>query len=212
MLAGGLCRDFITAEWQNGIGSMRKLIFVISLLLAGCNNSTPTPAPNQWVCFHCSGMSVSGNGSFTFPDINGAVGYIYTAPSGNPAGKTITMTYTVSGSGTVLPSAASGSGAAQVRLFLWRKNDDMQCTAITEWYRQWSTTGAGPLTAGQHTISAVVSDPGWTDCFGRSDAGQLSSAAANLLGIGFTFGAEFYGHGVYSTGSNSFTLNGFKVQ
>jgi hypothetical protein len=210
---------------------MRKFLFgLAALVLAGCSGglSIPqvignlitggntsgiaTPSPGQWVCYHCSGMSLGGNGSFTFPNSSGAVGYIYTGASGNPSGKTITLTYTVSGAGAVLPSPASGSGDAQVRLFLWRKGDDMACSVgNTEFYRWWATT-AGPLTPGQHIVSAVVTSTQWTDCFAKQDAGQLANTAANLVGIGFTFGAEFFGHGVYSTGSNTFTVNSFTVQ
>lgn len=157
-------------------------------------------------------MTLGANGDFTFPGQNGAVGYIYTTPLGVAIGRTITLNYSVAGSGTVLPSPASGSGAAEVRLFLWRKGDDLQCTATTEWYRQWAVNGAGPLTVGQHTISAVIADPGWTDCLGKSDANQLAGVVNDPLGVGFTFGAEFYGHGVYSTGGNTFMINSFGVR
>lgn len=198
------------------------LVIGVNGTLSSCGNSgggssggsIAAPSPGQWVVFG-GNVSVNGNGSFTFGTAGApgqGVGYVYTGYNGNAAGKIITMTYTVSGTGTVVPSAASGSGPAQVRLFVWRKGDDLQCTATTEWYRQWSATGVGPLTIGQHTITAVISDPGWTDCYAKTDAGQLAGVAANLLGIGFTFGAEFFGHGVYSTGQNTFTLNSFTVQ
>jgi hypothetical protein len=200
----------------------KVFIFILALLLSGCGNGSTgstgstggiaTPSAGQWVCYHCTGMNLGSDGSFTFPNSSGTVGYIYTGPSGNPTGKTITLTYTISGAGTVLPSAASGTGAAQVRLFLWRKGDDIACSATTEWYRWWAKT-AGPLTAGQHTVAAVVSPDQWTDCFAHQDANQFAGATANLLGVGFTFGAEFFGHGVYSTGAfNTFTVNSFTVQ
>lgn len=205
---------------------MKKLVILFALALAACSklSSVPivggvlsgiaAPSPGQWVCYHCVGMSLNG-GSFAFPGSNGAVGYIYTGANGNLSGKTITMTYTVSGSGTVVPSPASGQGQAEVRLFLWRKGDDVQCTTTTEWFRQWATwgtTGSGPLTDGTYTISMPITDPGWTDCLGQSDAGQLAATASNLVGVGFTFGASAFGHGVFSTGQNTFTLNSFTVQ
>lgn len=197
------------------LGNRRNWIFALFGLLIGCTSNTsnnpPPPSSSQWVCFHCSGMSVASNGSFAFPPISGAVGYIYTAASGNPSGKTITLDYTVSGTGTILPSAASGTGKAQLRLFLWRKNDDLACSSTTEWYRWWSAS-AGDLTVGHHTVTAVVVPDQWTDCYARKDANQFAATTANLLGIGFTFGAEFFGHGVYSTGSNNFTINSFTVQ
>lgn len=205
-------------------GLLLSLLLLLLLLLSGCgvvnqittgnSNGIPMPSPGQWVVY-AGNVPVNSNGSFTFGNTGASdgqgVGYVYTGYSGNPAGKTITMTYTVAGTGTVLPSVASGVGSAQVRLFLWRTNDDLSCSATTEWYREWSATGAGPLTNGTHTISAVISDPGWTDCLGHTDATQLAGVTANLLGVGFTFGAEFYGHGAYSTGSNTFTLNNFTI-
>jgi hypothetical protein len=39
----------------------------------------------------------------------------------------------------------------------------------------------------------------------------LAGTAANLVGIGFTFGAEFFGHGAYSTGQNTFSVDSFTV-
>ena len=184
----------------------------VLLALVGCGNNIPTPPVAQWTCFKCSGMNLNSDGSFNFPSSSGAVGYIYQGVSGDPIGKTITMQYTVSGSGTVLPSAASGSGSAQVRLFLWRKGDDLACSSTTEWYRWWSIHGAGPLTNGQFKISAPVTFAEWTDCFARQDASQFTGTTSNLLGAGYTFGSEFFGHGVYSTGSNKFQLNSFVVQ
>lgn len=194
---------------------MRKYSTLL-LLLAGCSNNnpppTPQPSPGPWTCYNCNGVVVNGDGSFNFPGSGGAVGYIYSAVSGNPIGKTITMNYTVSGTGTVLPSPESGEGSAQVRLFLWRANDDMQCTATTEWYRWWSQSGAGPLTAGTYQISAPVVSTGWTDCYAHTDPNQFAATTANLLGAGFTFGAKFFGHGVYSNDQNSFKLNSFGVK
>ncbi len=196
---------------------MRRLsipVLYALLLVAGCGvannpNDIASPKPGQWVCFHCTGMTLNSDGSFTFPNSGGAVGYIYTGVSGNPEGKTVFLNYTVSGTGTVLPSPASGPGNAQVRLFLWRKGDDLACTATTEWYRWWAPS-AGSLVDGQYVISALI-DP-WTDCLGHQNEAQFAATTANLLGIGFTFGAQFFGHGAYSTGTNTFKINSFTIQ
>lgn len=188
--------------------------FIIAILsLAECNGNNPSPPPaGQWTCYGCKGMSVAGDGSFTFPNSNGAVGYIYKAISGNPQGKTIALNYTVGGTGTVTPSPASGSGPAQVRLFMWRKDDNLSCAGNYASYRWWARNGFGALTDGTRQIAAVVVADQWTNCIGQTDANGFSGAIGNLLGVGFTFGAEFYGHGVYSTGTNTFKLNSFTVQ
>lgn len=185
---------------------------LLFLLMAACSDNNPPQPQGGWVCYGCKGMTLSSNGNFSFPDQSGAVGYIYTSPVGLIQGKTAILNYAIAGMGTIKALPASGNGDAQVRLFLWRKGDDMTCSSTTEWYRWWARNGAGLLTEGQHSISALIDSPQWTDCFGKQDASQFAGTLVNPLGIGFSFGAEFYGHGVYSTGSNSFTINSFTVQ
>ncbi len=157
-------------------------------------------------------MTVNGDGSFTFPGSSGAVGYIYTAASPK-IGQAVTLNFALSGKGTVIPSPASGPGAPQLRLFLWEKSDNLSCAGQYASYRWWSNPAAAPLVSPSDTTLAVVIDPTqWTNCIGQHDPAGFNNAVNNLAGIGFTFGAEFFGHGVYANGPVSFKVNSFTVK
>jgi hypothetical protein len=158
-------------------------------------------------------MSLNSDGSFTFPALGGAVGYIYTAKTPKQ-GQTVTLDFTLTGTGTVIPSPASGSGPPELRLFLWEKGDDVSCSGQFASYRWWSNPGAAPLmSSGLRTLSVTVDPAFWTNCVGQHDRAGFQGALNNLLGVGFTFGAEFFGHGVYSNGDVKFKINSsFMVQ
>ncbi len=189
-------------------------IVVMAMLLAACNSNAPPPAPpsGQFTCFKCSGMSLNDDGSFTFPNSSGVVGYIYRAFSPQQ-GQKITLNFALSGTGIVLPSPASGQGPAQLRLFLWRKDDDLSCAGPMASYRWWSNPGAAVLVSPSETSLSVTVDPAlWTNCLGKHDPAGFQSALANLLGVGFTFGADFFGHGVFANGQVAFKVNSFTRQ
>ncbi len=157
-------------------------------------------------------MTLNDDGSFTFPDSSGVVGYIYTARAAK-LDQTATLDFTLSGSGTVVPSPASGAGSPQLRLFLWGKGDDLSCSGAFASYRWWSNPGAAGLKSPSTQSLAVVLDPAlWTNCNGQHDPSGFSNALNNLNGIGFTFGAEYFGHGVYANGPVAFKVNSFTVK
>jgi hypothetical protein len=185
---------------------------IVALILAACGGNTP-PAPSAgWTCFKCSGMTLNGDGSFTFPNSGGAVGYIYTAKMPKQ-GQTVALNFSLTGNGTVVPSPASGSGPPELRLFLWENGDDVSCSGQFASYRWWSNPGAASLVSPSNNNLAVVIDPAeWTNCIGQHDFPGFVGTLNNLLGVGFTFGSQFFGHGVYANGDVSFKINSFKVQ
>jgi hypothetical protein len=198
--------------------AMRKSTLALMIGLSACtgSNNTPTPTPatgNEWVTFGAGVVPVDANGGFTFPSSsNQAVGYIYKKPSVNVSGKTIILNYTILGDvGTqFIPSPASGTGAASIRLFMWENGDNISCAGPYASYRWWAINGAANLALGNTSISAAVTPALWSNCFGKHGdtvVNEFNGAVNNLLGIGFTFGAEYYGHGVYATTPAKFKIN-----
>lgn len=205
-------------RWQSLWGPVCAALCLCAAVVINACSSNPTPAPppptGQWTCFQCTGMTLNADGSFAFPQAPGLVGYIYTAISGNPSGKTITLDYTISGypPTTFVPAPAAGTGPATVRLFMWQKGDDLSCAGQYASYRWWAANGFAVLTFGEQVISAVITPDQWTNCIGQQDAAGFNNATNNLLGIGVTWGAEFYGHGVSATGPATFRVKSFSVQ
>lgn len=119
-------------------------------------------------------------------------------------GQRVTINYRVDG-GPVVPT--EGVAPAAVRLFIWREGDPMSCAGEYRGYRYWHPT-PGPLTPGLHSITVTVG-PGWTDCYAQYTP-ESFQAAVDHGRIGFTFGGEFYGHGV--KGNATFTLLSLEIQ
>ena len=122
-------------------------------------------------------------------------------------GQTIRIKITVSGT----LRATEGSGAPAIHLFLWRRGDNLSCAGGPtgfQGFRYWSRQGI-PLTPGTHEMEVKVDAAGWTDCYGQSNADAFAATVGNLLAVGYTFGWEFYGHGV--TGTGHFHLDSFTV-
>lgn len=204
---------------------------VALLSLVACSSNPPAPPQpppppplGQWTCFSCSGMLVNADGSFSFPNSSGLVGYIFTSVSGNPIGKTATLDYTVSGypPTTFGVPAAAGAGSATFRLLLWEKGDDLSCSnqfTNYRWFAPPNGSGSPPIAFGEAMLSAVLTPAQWSNCYGLNGTtvgggvtAGFNTAVGNLLGIGFVCGAEFFGHGCYANGPATFKINSFKVQ
>ncbi len=115
----------------------------------------------------------------------------------------------VLGPGTLVPAPASGIGTPKLRLYMQRRGDDLN----KQQYRYWST----PIEVsqqGSYAIERQITLDGWTDVAGMP-AGDFPAAFAALLadpaGVGFTWGAEFAGHGVSTVGALQFTLVEYTV-
>lgn len=208
-------------------------IIVFSLfaaLLAACNDETaPPPAPNPslslnpllWVIGPVgpdgtnasAGMSLhpsSEDGwSFQIPQSPNHVNYIDTAHG--IAGKSrITMTFEIVADPSVkfLPKPeqyAQASTTAKIRLYFQKANDNW-AQLDGRWWSQ-----SMDLSIGTHTLSADLVSDQWTNINGQHDAALFSGALAASARLGFTFGGDFAGHGMFSSGPAKFILRDFKV-
>jgi hypothetical protein len=131
---------------------------------------------------------------------------------GLSVGQMLTMTFTLSGDGTLFPTGAGDIRPATIHLFMQRQNDDLSCAGTKQQYRWWAARLelTGP---GTYTISAPITPENWTDCFGQSGSANpaaFADAVNNLAVVGYTFGgAYFSGHGAAADGLVHFTLNQF---
>lgn len=205
---------------------MRNTAIFLALLLAACGgggSSPPLPNPSLGLnpALWTIGPIINGvddspgmplhptadpsGWSFQFPLTDG-VHYISTAASA--AGKsTMTMTYEidVSSSAVKFVPTQGTEPNGLVRFYLQRSDDD--------WSRPDGRWWSPPTTlaAGMTTVTFPIT--GWTGVQGQVDAASLAAAKAVSGTVGFTFGGEFAGHGVYVTGGNAkFILKSFKLQ
>jgi hypothetical protein len=176
----------------------------------------PTPAVDQWVAFGKTEPKINGN-EFTFPaDTSATAGYFYTKPAGAVApNMTITLNYTVTGSSDFRQTPQSGQAndvnPATITLFLWRQGDDLSCNGAFASYRLWAAK-RNLVIGNNQTLSAPLVGGSWTNCFGKTDPIGFGGTLQNLLGIGFTFGGQYFnGHGVYNPGGAVFIIEGFTV-
>lgn len=201
---------------------MRSITLLLAVLLSGCGGgSSPSPPPNYqppisgWTQFFGNGVVIANDG-FDFPATPGSVHYIV-GPGAPKLGQTITLTFQITGNGTLLPdpndASAPDTPPATIHLFLWENGDNLSGQGAYESYREWSArTVIGP---GTFTISAKLDPTQWTGVFGQTpSAAAFQQLLNNFYGIGFTFGgASFAGHGLVSAnGQLHFQVLGFTVQ
>lgn len=183
-------------------------ILLATTILASCEDKKKTDysvpaAVGGWTARY---GNVSNCTNFAFGEphycINGSI----------PAqlGQTIRMKYTVSPGANLV--ATEGTAPAAIHLFLWRRGDNLSCTGGPtgfQGYRYWSRMGA-PLTPGTHELIVPIDVANWSDCYAQSDAGAFAATVGNLLAVGYSFGGQFYGHGV--KGNGNFTLDSYTIQ
>lgn len=151
---------------------------------------------------------------FDFPPSPGGVDYIFRSSGAVKAGQTMSIAFSLSGTGLVKPCANSGTGPARLRLYFQRKGDDWSGSRQFEFYRWWSTANVVLDALGDFTLSAVLDPAQWSSVLGRTgDAAPkaFADALAKANVVGFTFGASFAGHGDYADGPVRFRLNSFAI-
>ncbi len=190
------------------------LIAVIMVLIAGCNGDdspAPTPAPTSpWGIQYSPGMpptmAIDGdNYSFSFPQLPGSVHYV-TRNVPNSNRRAVHMRFRVEG-GDLFPT--EGSPPARMRLFLQRRGDNLSGAGEYEHYRFWS--GPVTLVSGELTVEFDLDPELWTSVYGQNNVDGFKACLENLESVGFTFGGNFAGHGVYTTSSAKFVLLSFEV-
>lgn len=188
----------------------------LALFLAACGggggSSPPPPLPSPtWQFAYSQGVSGSCD-NFDFPQSDGA--HYCIRQMGLSVGQTLTMTFTLSGNGTLYPTGAGDIAPATIHLFMQRRNDDLSCVGEKQQYRWWA--GRLELTGpGTYTIRAQITPDNWSDCRGISggaNPGLFADTVNNLAVVGYTFGgAYFAGHGAAANGPVHFTLNQFST-
>ncbi len=204
----------------------------LSGTLAGVANAAPA-APTNWhvgvylppnyraVSEGAASTTAAGLATFQFTSQPNTALLLNTQGSqmgnllGDDAGKTVTATYTISG-----PSPFSYYGApdacntpASARLyFQTTKAGGFDPTQY--WWAH--TTGAQQLAPGTFTVTTTVTPDQWSDWSGKMGTDSLASAgfaaaAANVTGIGLSFGGGcFFENGVAAP-NDSLTLTSFTV-
>ena len=132
---------------------------------------------------------------------------------GDLTGKTVTASFTIAsdsafsyyGEGTL---ANGCSTPATVRLFF----ETTTAGGFQPTQYWWSNpVGAQALGYGTFTVSAPINSADWTDYYGQSPSAGFAAAAANVTGIGLSFGGGcFFENGVGAPNA-TFTLNTFAV-
>jgi hypothetical protein len=193
-----------------------RFVFLLALLLVGCSgggsaSSTtwPTPLPGQWAT--AFGENALAGTTFDMPGPPG-IHYVYTPANGLAPGKTMTLTYTLTGDATFRPDDASDINPPTISLFIWQAGDNLTCAGAYAGYRQFLVTRLN-LQFGTHTVSAVIEPADWTGCYPGEAASAFTEAVANAAYMGFTFSGQYFaGHGVdVVSGSATFTINSFTV-
>lgn len=134
---------------------------------------------------------------------------------GDLTGKTITATYTVTGTSPFTyygePDACGTAPSAR----LYFQTSKAGGFAPTQYW--WAhTTGAQQLAPGTFTLTATLTGDQWSDWSGKMGndpvaAAGFTSATANVTGIGLSFGGGcFYENGVAAP-NDSLTLTSFSV-
>lgn len=186
---------------------------IAAISLADCgggggNNPPPLPPPQStgWMAFNSPGISRCDDFDF------GELHYCTKQQLRPQLGQTISITFTVSGSGSLYPTGAGDILPAKITLFLWRRNDPLTCIGQ---YRYWSAQRLDLVVNATQTFSVQVDPSQWTDCYGHSaadDPASFQTVLNDLVGVGYTMGgAYFAGHGVAANGPVHFKLQSFTI-
>ena len=171
--------------------------------------STPSELSNTWTVLYSAGTPASFTDSVDIPQQPGSIHYVIKAPPPVTLGQTVSLTFTVEGDGEWKPT--EGDPPARVRLFLWRKGDNLTGQGEYEFYRFWSSDSVSINSAGTYTFTEVLDPAKWTAVYGKGDVNGFNGCLSNLYGVGFTFGGMFAGHGVYSSGPSKFTVKDYTI-
>jgi hypothetical protein len=191
---------------------------------AAFNYYCADPGEGQWATAFGQNPGIVGT-SFAMQGGNGTH-YVYTKAVGLAVGKTMTLNYTISGSGT-LTSVPNDTDPPTISLFIWKKGDNLSCGLASnnqppstagplQYYRQFLVARPALVIGSPQTVSAQITATNWGACFGEN-AGQtagFAQAVSNAAYMGFTLGGRsFAGHGVFlKSGSLTFTINSFMIQ
>lgn len=223
------------------LAALLAALLIIWLTSYGGGGNPPASAPTafgQWVTYGSgtgAGASlfhqVNGLWQFTFPTqaSGSTANYAYTkAPGPLKAGQTFTINYSIDGNATFQPLPESGCGTqgcgpANFRFFFWEAGDTNSYFppgSPYQYYRWWCNANVTLLKIGDNqTMSCGLQPANWGSVYGVQGADSVAATAGfnqamnNVAYVGFTFGGQFAGHGVWMTSGNAtFTINGISIK
>ena len=139
------------------------------------------------------------NWYFDFPQLPGSVHYV-TRNAFESGRDLIRIHFRITGHSEF--KATEGSARAAVRLMIQRRGDSYSWDKAS--YRFWF--GPVPLAPGEFVIEEALTPDRWTNVGGRTDPAGFRALLNDLETVGFTFGGQFAGHGVYVIGAGRFVL------
>lgn len=203
------------------IGAIGYFIFFRKKTAASAPSS-PVPS-DGWTIQYSKNvpaeMTQASDGTYfvDLPSQDDGLHYVVENASGKglAIGKTLTMTYSVTGSGNV--RSVQGDTPGWVTPYMQRAGDDLTAKGAMQQYRYWGHPSSG-LTVGDYTVSVPITADKWSDvlgAYGTEYPNGFSDCVANALVIGFTFGDPGQGatgHGCYvKDGTARFTLKSFTI-
>jgi len=200
-------------RYLHGVMNMLRLLPIFLALLSAALAAPSVTATDWTIAFSHNVpplMVKEGDGTyyFNFPNSDG-VHYIMQQAPAVRAGQTVTLRFSIVGTGKLVPT--EGVPPARVRLFLQQRGDRM--TAREEFKRWWSVASV-ELVAGEFLLKAELVPAQWSSVFGKNGAQvpeAFHAAIADLEHVGFTFGGMFAGHGVFVIGKARFVLEQFSI-
>jgi hypothetical protein len=145
------------------------------------------------------------NWYFDFPQAPGSVHYV-TRKAFETGRNVIVMRFTTEGSAEF--KATEGSARAAVRLMIQRHSDTYSWFKAS--YRFWSRPVQ--LAPGEFVVEEALTPDRWTNVGGQTDPAGFQALLNDLENIGFTFGGQFAGHGVYVVGAARFVLTEYTLR
>ena len=201
---------------------MKRFPLILAILLVGGSSiGTELTISNEvrvtgWRITYSPGMpprmeeGEGGSYYFYFPPKDG-VHYVSSSAPPLRINQTITMRFAVVGDGMLVPT--QGKPPARIRLFLEQRGDRM--TASEPFKRWWSVAHVDLVGHRHFTLTTQLVPGQWSNVFGKNGSAspnKFRDCLAALERIGFTFGGNFAGHGVYVVGGAArFVLESFIV-
>lgn len=192
------------------------LVFGLALPTGRADELRPTLVSAAWTIDYSPSMPTAlsekqGEHFFEFPRSPGSVNYVTKPATELVFGQTITMRFKLEGNGKL--TATEGRSPAKVRLFMQRTGDTL---TVREPYKRWWSVASTELASpGTFVLSAKIKSSEWSSVFGAVGSAAPAAFAdclAHLAHLGFTFGGDFAGHGVFvRDGAVRFVLQQYRM-
>jgi hypothetical protein len=145
------------------------------------------------------------NWYFDFPQTPGSIHYV-TRSAFETGRNVIVMRFRIEGSAEF--KATEGSARAAMRLMIQRREDTYSWDKAS--YRFWS--GPVQLAQAEFVVEEALTPNRWTNVGGQTDPAGFQELLNDLENVGFTFGGQFAGHGVYVVGAARFVLTEYTLR